>query len=172
MNVSQDCPQALTCSATRERGDLLLRGLFESGTDCIIDVRIVDLNAQSYKDKDPLSVLKSLEKGKKRQYLRPCHAQRRHFAPFVVSTDGLLAPEAKAVLRRISVKLADKWQQPLSSVQGYVNGRLSIALARACHLCLRGSRIPASKMSNPRSLWAFSGGSEPPGSYFLLPTRH
>lgn len=151
----------------QDRGDVLLRNLFERGTDCIIDVRIVDLNAASYRSRDPLKVMKGLEREKKKHYLKACKAQRRHFAPFVVSTCGLLAPEAKAVCNAIAEKLADKWQQPKSVVRSYISARLSITLARACHMCLRGSRTPASKMSFPTSLGAFSGSSSPPGDFFL-----
>jgi hypothetical protein len=57
--------------------------------------------------------------------------QRRHFTPFLVSTDGLLGEEAKTVMRKISEKLADKWRKPYSEVSGYVNARMSIAIVRA-----------------------------------------
>ena len=42
---------------------------------------------------------------------------------------------------------AEKWNFPYSQVCGLVKARVSIAIARATHLCIRGSRIPASKMS-------------------------
>jgi hypothetical protein len=35
-------------------------------------------------------------------------------------------------------------------VCGYVDARVSIAIVRATHLCLRGSRVPTSQMSNRR----------------------
>jgi hypothetical protein len=79
--------------------------------------------------------------------------QRRHFTPFVVSTDGLLGREASTFAKRLAQKLAIKWQRSYSQVCGYVNARLSIAIIRATHLCLRGSRIPAHKMSNKFPLW-------------------
>ena len=64
---------------------------------------------------------------------------------------------ATAFLKRLSVLLAKKWQKPYSVVCGYVNVRISIAIIRATHLCLRGSRVPASKISR-RPQWEGKAG--------------
>ena len=141
----------------QDRGDLLVRGFWHCGTDCIFDVSLVDVESPGRRERG-VSAEKALfqrEKAKKTKYLAQCTAQRRHFTPFVVSTDGLFAPEAKAVLQRLSQLLAQKWSKPYSVVRSYANARLSIALARAATMCLRGSRIPASTMSSRR--WDDSG---------------
>jgi hypothetical protein len=140
------------------RGDLLIRGLWAHGTDCIIDVRVTDTDAKSNLSKAPAKVLESQEKEKKRKYLASCIAQRRHFTPFVVSADGLLGKEAKCLLKKLSKALADKWEKPYAVVRGYVNARISIAIVRATHICLRGSRIPTSTMSNRRPQWEDKAG--------------
>jgi hypothetical protein len=64
-----------------DRGDLSIRGLWNCGTDCIIDVRVTDTDAKSNLSKDPAKVLKAHEQENKRKYLAPCIAQRRHFTP-------------------------------------------------------------------------------------------
>ena len=148
----------------QDRADLLLRHLYGAATDCLIDVTIVDLNAKSYNTKDPETVLRGKESGKKKHYLKACLQQRRHFAPFVASTDGLLGREARNLLKAIGRKLSDKWQQPLSTVISYISARISISLARACHRCLRGSRIHFKKTSSP-FLSRFQGPTPPPGEY-------
>jgi hypothetical protein len=75
------------------------------------------------------------EPEKKRKYLEPCLAQRRHFTPFIVSTDGMLGEEATFFIRRLSSILAEKWHQPYSVVcGGFIKLFLSIAIARATHL--------------------------------------
>lgn len=130
-----------------KRGDILIRGLFNRGTDCIIDVRATDLDSKSYRNTAPDKVLQRHEKQKKGKYLQACLKQRRSFVPFVVSTDGMLGREANNLIRRLAQKLAEKWSFPYSQVCGMVRARVSIAIARATHLCIRGSRIPASKMS-------------------------
>ena len=72
-----------------------------------------------------------------------------------MSADGLYGDEAKSVLQRLSQLLSKKWSKPYSVVRFYMNARLSIALARATTLCLRGSRVPTSTMSARR--WTDSG---------------
>lgn len=148
----------LTKNQNEDRGDVLVRGLWAHGTDCIIDVRITDTDAKSNRSKDPMKVLATHEREKKRKYLEPCLDQRRHFTPFVVSTDGLVGKEATTLLKKLSELLAEKTGKPYPEVCGYVNARLSIAIVRATHLCLRGSRVPTSRMSNRRPQWEDGAG--------------
>jgi hypothetical protein len=141
-----------------DRGDILVRGFWTKGTDCIIDVRVTDTDAKSNRSKDPMKVLETHEKEKKRKYLEPCLKQRRHFTPFVVSVDGLLGKEAEVFLNRLAGKISEKWGKPYSEVCGFVRARMSIAIIRATHLCLRGSRVPTSKMSYKFPQWEDSAG--------------
>ena len=141
-----------------KRGDVSIRGLWTRGTDCIIDVRVTDTDAKSNLSKDPAKVLEAHEREKKKKYLEACLAQRRHFTPFVVSADGLLGKEAKTLLKKLSTLLAAKWGKLYSEVCGYVNARMSIAIVRATHLCLRGSRIPTSQMSTRQPQWEDKAG--------------
>jgi hypothetical protein len=67
-----------------DRGDILIRGLWSRSTDCIIDVRITDVDAKSNRSKDSDKVLEAHEREKKKKYLGACLEQRRHFSPFVV----------------------------------------------------------------------------------------
>jgi hypothetical protein len=88
---------------------------------CIIDVRITDVDAKSNRSKDSDKVLSAHEREKKKKYLGACLDQRRHFSPFVVSTDGLLGKEAKILLRKLSAMLAEKREKPYTEVCGYVS---------------------------------------------------
>jgi hypothetical protein len=141
-----------------ERGDLLIRGFWDSQMSTIVDVRITDTDAKSYCTKDPAKVLEQHEREKKKKYLQPCLDRRKHFTPFVVSADGLVGKEAQTFLRRLAAKLALKWKRPYSVVCGYVNTRISIAIIRATHLCLRGSRVPVNWISNRRPEWEDKAG--------------
>jgi hypothetical protein len=98
-------------------------------------------------------VLAQHEREKKKKDIEPCLEQHRHFTPFVVSMDGLLGKEAKTLLKHLSALLSKKWEKPYSEVCGYVNAQISIAIVRATHLCLRGSCIPMSHMSNWHPQW-------------------
>ena len=122
-----------------KRGEILIQGFWARGTDCILDVRVTDTDAKSYCKRLPAKVLETHEKEKKRKYLGACLERRRHFTPFVCSVDGLLGREATIFSKRPAAKLAVKWQRTYSEVCGYVNARLSIAIVRATHLCIRGS---------------------------------
>jgi hypothetical protein len=141
-----------------ERGDLLIRGLWTKQTSCIVDVRVTDTDAASYASSTPEKVLRKHEQEKKKKYLESCLEQRRHFTPFVCSTDGMLGLEAKQLLKRIAGKLAIRWKTTYSQVCGYVNARMSIAILRATHLCLRGSRVPTKHISTRWSQWDDGAG--------------
>jgi hypothetical protein len=52
---------------TEDRDDILVRGLWARGTDCIIDVRITDVDAKSQRSKDPLKVFKSPREGEEKE---------------------------------------------------------------------------------------------------------
>eukprot|EP00978_Attheya_sp_CCMP212_P049315 scaffold648213_cov55-Attheya_sp.AAC.3 len=49
------------------RGDLMIRGFWSRGTDCIVNVRITNLDSKSYLKKESSdNVLAALDKSKKR----------------------------------------------------------------------------------------------------------
>ena len=144
------------------------RDYWARGTDCILDIRVTDTDAQSNRSKDPKAVLAQHEQQKKKKYLAACLAQRRHFTPFVVSADGLLGNEAQSVLQNLSARFAEKSGKSYSAVCGFVRAHMSIAIVRATHLCLRGSRIPTSFMSH-RLLWPWRRLLPLPGQVILQP---
>jgi hypothetical protein len=89
--------------------------------DAIIDVRVTDVDVKSNRSKDPCKVLADHECEKKKKHLGACLEQRRHFSPFVVSADGLLGKEAKLLLKKLSARLAKKWEKSCFKVCGCVN---------------------------------------------------
>jgi hypothetical protein len=131
-----------------DRGDILLIGMWKNQHETIVDIRVTDTDANAHKHQHPHVVLKRQETEKRKKYLLTCLDQRRSFVPFVVSTDGKLRFEAKNLLKQIALRLTAKWEQPYSVVRGFVNARINLAILRASsNLCIRGSRVPASKMS-------------------------
>ena len=82
-----------------------------------------------------------------------CIKQLRHFTPFVASVDGVLSVETKATLKMIASCLATKWRQHYSRTCRYVKSRVAITLVRSTHRCIRGSRVPAHKISVYRLQW-------------------
>jgi hypothetical protein len=141
-------------SCKEDCGDILIQGLWTCGTDCIT----TDIDAKSNRSKDPIKVLATHKGEKKRKCLEACLAQHHHFSPFVVSMHGFLGKGAKTLLKKVSGLLAKKWEKPYSEVCGYGNAGMSIALVRATHLCLHGSRIPMGEMSTRLPQWEDKAG--------------
>jgi hypothetical protein len=131
----------------------MISGFGSHGMDCIVHVWITDLDSKSYLKWSSDKVLAGQEQEKKCKYLAPCLAQRRHFTLFVSSTDRLIGKEGQTFAKRLASLLLDKWGRPYSQVCGYVNARLSIALIRATHPCVRGSWVPAPLISIKFAQW-------------------
>jgi hypothetical protein len=89
--------------ASFQCGELLIRGFWAQGTDCILYVRVTDTDAKPYSKRDPAKVLESQEKEKKRKCLEACLERHRHFTPFACSVDGMLGPEARTFAKCLGV---------------------------------------------------------------------
>ena len=161
--LSTDMPSPLdpplpSDSSPFDRGDVMIRGLWDKQTSCILDVRVTNTDSPSYLGTTPEKHLAKQEKIKKRKYLEACLQQRRHFSPYVVDCFGLLGEEAIAVNQRLAAKLARKWNSSYSMTMGYVNARISVAIVRATHLCIRGSRVPFREATSKQSAWDDGSG--------------
>ena len=69
---------------TEERGHLQIGNIWKHQTDCILDVRITNLDAPSNIHRKLEAVLLSHEREKKKKYIQACLDQRRNFSHFVV----------------------------------------------------------------------------------------
>ena len=138
---------------TEQKGDLLIRGLWQQGTGSVHDMRVVNTDALMHRKKDPEKYLHKAERGEKKMYLEACLQQRRHFFPFFALVDGLLGVEATATLKRIASCLTTKWKQFYLKTWGYVKSRIAITLMRATHRCIRGSQVPVHRISVQRLQW-------------------
>jgi len=142
---------------TAEPGDLLVRGLFCRGRDAIFDIRLQDLDAQTYINKDLQKCLIASEDAKKKKCQKKCFEHRRDFVPFLVSVDGMFGPEAINTLKWIAQLLSEKWRRPCSSTFSYVKSHMSIAVARTTNICLRGTCMENHSLDNRRYLWDEEG---------------
>jgi hypothetical protein len=105
---------------SQERGDIAIRGLFQRGTNAIIDVRITNLDSPSTRAQDPEKVLINTGSAKRRKYQQICESRRESFHPFVASTDGMLTPEATKILQHLADIMANKQQQPYSAIMKHL----------------------------------------------------
>ena len=89
-----------------QKGDLLIRDLWQNGTESVHDMRVVNADAKTHVLKNPEKCLQEAERGNKRMYLDACIQKRRHFYPFIASVDELMIVEATATLKRLASRLA------------------------------------------------------------------
>jgi hypothetical protein len=122
------------------KGDFVVRGVWETELVTYFDTRVVDTDAASYLSRPVAAKLLEAEKEKVKKYADACREIRASFTPFVISTDGALAPQASHFLRHLARRLAQKWRAPPATALGWVRPRLSCALVRACSQCIRGPR--------------------------------
>ena len=98
--------------------DLCVRGVWEPQTEALLDIRVVDTDARSYRARSPHDVLGSAEVEKKCKYLQACQDRRATFTPLCVSVDGMLGSEAEFFVKRLGDFLAMRWERPYSVVMG------------------------------------------------------
>ena len=122
-------------------GDVLVHGLWETGSSCVLDICITDTNVTSHADKTSKKVLETYVKRKKDKYLQACLDRRRSFTPLVYSVDGMACKEARAFEKRIASLLSDKWNRTYSKLVGYVRGRMAMSISRSNTVGLRGARV-------------------------------
>ena len=75
---------------TEEQGDLRIRNIWKQQTDCILDVRITNLDAPSNIHRKPEAALLTMSLKRRRNTSKHAWTQHRHFSPFVFSSDGVL----------------------------------------------------------------------------------
>ena len=120
--------------------DLCIRGVWVPQAEVLFDIRVVDTDARSYRNRTPLAVLCSAEHHKKLKYSQACQNRRATFTPLVLSVNGMMGCEAAAFFRQIADLLSAKWDRDFGLVMGWVCARLSFATLHATLPCVRGSR--------------------------------
>ena len=128
--------------------DLGVRGVWNPQRDVLLDFKVVNTDAASYIHRPVRSVLESAAAQKKAKHKQACAERRADFTPFICSTDGAIHREGQHFLRRLSARLASKWEMSYSRAMGFVNMRLSLAILRASVHCLRGARRKFFSLSN------------------------
>ena len=109
--------------------------MWQPQTAALLDVRVVDTDAQSYASRTVDAVLCSAEQEKKRKYSAAVEDRRASFTPFVVSVDGVLGHDAQHLMKRLCDQIAEKWEKSHSEVMGWVRARMAFAILRATNLC-------------------------------------
>ena len=106
----------------------------------MFDIRIVNLDTDSYLRMTPGKSLAKAEKEKKDLYLQACLECRGAFTPMVYSADGIPRAEALAAQKRLGTLFSYKLKQEYSEMCGFVKASMSLAIARSNSLLLRVPR--------------------------------
>ena len=130
-----------TNTADDARLDVCARGFWARGQRAYMDVRIYNPMAQSHRGQDLQAAHKKNEQEKKREYdERIREIEHASFTPLVFASSGGMAPLAIKFYATLAQKIAEKKQQPRSSVVAWMRCRLSFSLLRSAILCIRGTR--------------------------------
>ena len=115
--------------------------LWDRKTDTIIDVKLGDADVGTYRFEWIENILALWEKMKKDKQSKNCHNQRKHFSLFVIYVDGIIGKEALVVLSNLSRLMAVKTDETIPHVRGWINGRISIAVARSYSKMIHRDRL-------------------------------
>ena len=106
--------------------------------EALFDIRVVDTDAQSYRNRAPIDILSTAER-EKAKYHQACVDRRAFFTPLCLFVDGLRGREAAVFVKRMAERLSSNWDINYSLVLGWIRTQLSFSILRATILCLRGS---------------------------------
>lgn len=130
-----------TTTDEEARCDVAVRGFWVRGSKAYLDVRVFNPLAKSYTKQTLSATYNSIEKQKKGKYNeRIINVEHGTFTPLVFSCFGGMGVEAKRFYNRLSEKIAEKRNDPISVATNWVRTRLSFSLLRSALLCIRGSR--------------------------------
>ena len=130
----------------------MVRGLWDCQVDAIIDVKLGDTGSDSYMYEPTAALLAQWETIKKDKHDKHCHDQRKMLLLFVLSVGGMLGREALVILSKLIWFMAEKREEPLSQVRGWVNGLIAIAVARSYSQMISGARLP-SPLREQETVW-------------------
>ena len=79
-----------TMEDSREKGDLLIWGLLQKGTDSVHNMCVGNTETYSYIQRYPRNILQGEDKEKNKMYLETLIHQRQNLCTFIYSMDGLI----------------------------------------------------------------------------------
>ena len=130
-----------TKTADEARLDVSARGLFVPYQKVFADIRVINPRAMRYEHQTPEQILETNEQEKKRHYCRRVlEVENGTFSPLIFTTNGGMGRECIIFYNRIAQELSSKWSTQPSQTIAWLRTRISFALCRSTHMCVRGSR--------------------------------
>jgi hypothetical protein len=123
------------------RSDIRVLGFWSRMRRAFFDTTAFSRYTNHHKTRNLKSLYRADELRKIREYKdRIVNVEHGDFTPLVFCTAGGMGPQATLVVKRISQKLAEKKNLPVSLISGWLKCQISFALLRSSIVCLRGSR--------------------------------
>ena len=125
------------------RSDLRVRGFWSNMRNAFFEFRVVYPYARSYADQDPLTLLRSQQQARKREYeQRVRDIEDGDFTPMIMTSLGGMGPDMSMAVKHLASMWSEKRGENYSTVLNVLRCKLAFAVARAALVCLRGSRCP------------------------------
>ena len=138
--VGEDLPSNSNL-ADEARLDICARGFWASGQMAFYDVRVFNPLAKRYRNIPLPKCYQVNEKEKKVKYNnRIIEIEHGTLTPLVFSATGGMGRECEKFFARLSIKVAEKRNVEYGKVTAWIRRKLSFALVRTAHMCIRGSR--------------------------------
>ena len=122
---------------------MIIRGLWDHQFDTIIDFKLGDADADTYKYEPMTSLLSRWEEIKKYKHGKNCNNQHKHFSTFFISVERMLGREALIMISQLSRVMAEKREGNLSKLGRWVNRHIAIAVERSYSQIIRGAWLPS-----------------------------
>ena len=122
----------------------MVRGLWGQQDDAIIDVKLGNADADSYKYETMTALLALWYTINKDKHGKHCHNQRKMFSLFVFSVDSMLGREDLVVLTQLNQTMAEKMDEPIFHARVWINGQIETAVAISYPCMIRRARLPSS----------------------------
>ena len=123
----------------------------------IIGAKLSDAHVDSYKYEPMPALLAKWETIKNDNHSKNCHDQRKQFLLFVLSVDGMIRREDLVVLLQLSRVMSENREETLFQLRGWVNGRITIAVASTYSQLIWGARLP-SPLGGQEPVWYWESG--------------
>ena len=125
----------------KARLDVSAVGVWSPAERTFLDVRVVNLNSDSYLNQTPAQVYGDNERSKKRSYNdRILQVEKGSFSPLIFSTSGGMGPECTRFHKRVAELIAAKRGEQYSDVMNYIRTKLRFSLLKSILVAIRGVR--------------------------------
>ena len=131
----------------------MVQCLWDCQVDAIIDVKLGDADADSYKCEPMKALLVRWGTIKKDKYGKHCHNQWKKCLSFVLSVDGMLGRESLFMLSQLSRFMANKIKYLPLQVRGWLKGQITIAITGYYSWMICGDCPPPSPLREWEPGW-------------------